>query len=74
MVQAPAIIHEYIKLLVRQSYNFTITDYNLSNTQLFRDYKCIFVTGSEPNWTFGSSQATVTYDLEEYIKNKTVYK
>lgn len=74
IVQAPSVIHEYIKLLVRQSYSVKISDYNIYNTQIFRNYECVFISGSEPNWTYGSGQATVTYDLEELIKSNTVYK
>lgn len=72
--QAPNYIHEYIKLLVRQSYNVKISDYNFLNPHVYRGQEVIFTTGSEPNWNFGTKLATVKYDLEEYIKNKTVYK
>jgi hypothetical protein len=74
VIQAPPIIHEYLKIVVRLSYKVKISDYNIMNPQKFRDYECIFKSGSEPNWNFGTQLATVQYDLEEYIKNKTVYK
>lgn len=72
--QAPPYIHEYIKIMVRQSYNFKISDYNLQNPHVLKGYEVNFITGSEPNWNFGTKLATVKYDLEEYVKNNTVYK
>lgn len=74
IVQAPTIVHDYLKLLVRQSYNFKVSDYNKLNPHVLKGYECIFTTGSEPNWNRGTRLATVKYDIEEYMKSNTVYK
>lgn len=73
VVKAPATIHKYLQILIRSAYNFTITDYNLNNTESFKDYQCVFISASEPQWSMGTNLATVNYELEEYIKNKTIY-
>lgn len=73
--KAPAYIHTYLQYLLRITPEYVnITDYNRSATDNFRDKKVIFTKGSEPNWTEWTDKATVNYDMQEFIKDKTAYR
>jgi len=73
IIKAPAFLHKYFQISVRSAYKFKITDYNLGNSDVYKDYECVFISGSEPQWQLWTDKATVVYELEEYIKNKRIY-
>jgi hypothetical protein len=74
IINAPEFFHRILQVTSRQAIPNTMTDYANCAKGMYDVKRVIYQSGMDATHLKGTDRLTVSYELEEYLKNKIIYK